>query len=273
MQKHLHLVLLIFTLIFSSCRFSENNPDVSITFSVVVNKSISQNKVYIAGNHKLLGEWNADRVALHRINDTLFSRTFTFPQNTKLEYKFTLGSWFLESLTDEGKIPANSTLTTSTDTIVVKKVSFWRSQVVDGGVLITPNLLADYSFAMYLLTTWRFNAIDSSHYSLPEYTENYWVNTISNNPSPKTWNGFGWFRLKLTVDSSLFGTTFAIRISHFGASEVFFNGIKLFRIGNIGDSSSPYTPVDNRLWYSGTFTHDRFQYFAVRYKNYDYKAI
>jgi signal transduction histidine kinase len=39
-----------------------------------------------------------------------------------------------------------------------------------------------------------------------------------------TWNGIGWFRLKLFIDSSLYNKVLAVVMTHYGASEIYLDG-------------------------------------------------
>ncbi|MCU0344587.1 MAG: hypothetical protein MUF28_12295, partial [Ignavibacterium sp.] len=61
---------------------------------IIVYSSLQQNqKVFIAGNTPDLGNWNPDKIALNKINDSTWSKTFNFNAGEIIEFKFTLGSW------------------------------------------------------------------------------------------------------------------------------------------------------------------------------------
>ncbi len=59
---------------------------------------------------------------------------------------------------------------------------------------------------------------------------------------PGTWNGIGWFRIRLIIDSALHNSTLALHPFHQGASELYLNGRLIGGYGTIGkdDSSTKY---------------------------------
>ncbi len=56
--------------------------------------------------------------------------------------------------------------------------------------------------------------------------------------TPTDWNGIGWFRLKMKIDSSLFGRPMAIAGISRGAAEIYLNGKLISRSGKIGKNSA-----------------------------------
>ncbi len=100
--------------------------DVDIAFNVVPKTIPAGSKVFIAGNHEKLGEWNAGTVALERRDDGSWSRTFTFPVGSELEYKITRGSWPTEAVNAEGIVPQNFKLRVVSNETVRIVVANWR---------------------------------------------------------------------------------------------------------------------------------------------------
>jgi predicted alpha/beta superfamily hydrolase len=83
--------------------------------------------VYIAGNHPLLGQWNPGEIALMKIDDSTWSRSFTFTKGQDLEYKITLGSWDTQALYHSMEAPANSRTTVEgNENVVVHPIS-WQN--------------------------------------------------------------------------------------------------------------------------------------------------
>jgi predicted alpha/beta superfamily hydrolase len=104
--------------------------DVQISFTVIIPKTTPQDGiVFIAGNHPSLGDWNPGEVALKKINDSTWSRSFTFLKGMELEYKITLGTWNSQALYQSNEIPENSREVVSTDKEVIIRPSNWSNVV------------------------------------------------------------------------------------------------------------------------------------------------
>jgi enterochelin esterase-like enzyme len=99
--------------------------DASVTFVVSTYKLDDTTSIYITGNDEKLGEWNPAVTKLNRDQNNGWKIALSFPKGTKLEYKFTLGRWNVEALTDKGETPNNSILNIATDTIVSVKINQW----------------------------------------------------------------------------------------------------------------------------------------------------
>lgn len=84
--------------------------------------------IFISGNDSLFGRWYPDLIRLLKINDSTWSRSFNFPKEKSLEYKFTKGSWELEALNDDGTTPSNSILRVTSDTTIVVNIKKWRNR-------------------------------------------------------------------------------------------------------------------------------------------------
>jgi hypothetical protein len=72
---------------------------VNVTLNVRVPENavgVGQN-VYLAGTLKAIGkrgdEWDAKGQKMKRIDNTRWTLTLTAPENTEIEYKYTLGDW------------------------------------------------------------------------------------------------------------------------------------------------------------------------------------
>jgi hypothetical protein len=110
-----------------SFTFQCSAQDKKITFSVVVPASTPKDsKIYIAGNHPLLGDWDPGEVALQKSNDSVWSVQFALPVDYNLEYKITRGDWNTQAIYNHGIIPGNSSLTVHSDTELVIRPKSWR---------------------------------------------------------------------------------------------------------------------------------------------------
>lgn len=72
---------------------------VEVTFSVTVPETTARMKknVYLAGNfsqfNNKMGDWDAGGQKMKKVDATHYTLTVKIPQNTTVEYKYTLGGW------------------------------------------------------------------------------------------------------------------------------------------------------------------------------------
>jgi len=89
---------------------------------------------------------------------------------------------------------------------------------------------------------WKYHSGDNHEWADPNFNDSSWETTTSTmnsfEPSPKEFTGEGWFRLRLTIDSSLINKPLAFDIWLAGAAEVFLNGEKVFTFGKILEDST-----------------------------------
>ncbi len=100
--------------------------------TVVIRAHVPTNigTVFLTGNRPELGNWEPRVYAMTGTNQTR-TATLQLPAGTKLEYKFTLGSWDREALGPAGTIPPNQQLTVDHDQEVAVVVSAFRKETVD----------------------------------------------------------------------------------------------------------------------------------------------
>lgn len=114
-------ILLVFSLLLLHFTFY---PQSKIEL-VVVSKLTGDQNIFIAGNKPELGNWNADKTPLNKINDSTWSKSFDFMVDDSIEFKFTLGSWEKEALNSSGKISGNNILKILSDTTIIFKIDEW----------------------------------------------------------------------------------------------------------------------------------------------------
>lgn len=85
-------------------------------------------KIYIAGNVEELGGWNPNKIILEYIGAKIWSKKIEIVKGTRLEYKFTKGSWATEALGSDSSIPQNSVLVVNRDTTVSATIFNWRDK-------------------------------------------------------------------------------------------------------------------------------------------------
>ncbi len=92
--------------------------------------------IFIVGNQSQLGDWRPERVALTKVGDQVWEKSFIFSAGKQLEYKITRGSWQTEAVTASHTVPGNSFLSVSRDTILTIIVPEWRDVAFksEGGI-------------------------------------------------------------------------------------------------------------------------------------------
>ena len=96
-----------------------------VTFIVESSGLSDSAQVFITGNQKSLGNWNPAKVRLQPLGNHRFSRTFTFPPGTTVEYKFTKGSWDKEAIDENGDAFQNFLIDVRQDTTLVHPICYW----------------------------------------------------------------------------------------------------------------------------------------------------
>jgi len=87
---------------------------------------------------------------------------------------------------------------------------------------------------------WKYHRGDNAVWASPEFNDSEWETTSTRlrpNNFPKSgWNGIGWFRLHLAVDSTLWNRPLALNVGRWGASEIYLDGRLVAQFGKVGSS-------------------------------------
>lgn len=106
--------------------------DFKITFEVI-SDSLPDKKIHITGNHEKLGNWDPGAVPLTHNANGIWVGHFTFPKNTRLQFKFTHGSWDTEAVNEGGKTFENFHLKVRGDQVWKTTISHWKKPPSPGG--------------------------------------------------------------------------------------------------------------------------------------------
>ena len=153
--------------------------------------------------------------------------------------------------------------------------AFTFSQTDSVFKLILPKEKKDYrsSPATKLDRFWKYHKGDNTQWAAPDFNDKDWKNydtklEVDTLPAG-TFEGIGWFRIHLEVDTALVNTTLGFMILQFGATEIYLDGKLIHAFGKI-DSKDPkkeerynplYLPVDIR------FENSRRHILAIRYSD------
>jgi adenylate cyclase len=137
--------------------------------------------------------------------------------------------------------------------------------------------ISNDSLPNYLLENWRFKLGDDPAYASPSCNDSSWevkrpdLLLSFNKKHPYSFDSIGWFRLHIHIDSNVVDLPLAIRMIHFGASEIYVDGklVETFGVINGRGSTEYYNP--NKLPLAVDIPPGK-HLIAVRYANYDAPA-
>jgi predicted alpha/beta superfamily hydrolase len=81
--------------------------------------------VYITGNQDELGGWNPLAVPMQNVSGKLYKKEIQVADGTRIEYKFTKGSWETEAMFEPGVVPDNCIADIKSDTVLKHTIKAW----------------------------------------------------------------------------------------------------------------------------------------------------
>lgn len=145
------------------------------------------------------------------------------------------------------------------------------TQTESGAQLLRADDLLTSDHIIYLTDQWAYFPGDNEEFARPGYDDSEWdqISTYltSFDFAFAEWQGVGWFRLNVYVDSSLVDRPLALLIEkHLGASEFYLNGEEKFSLGTISPDGTveAYTDFKPKMI---VFSEPGVQTIAVRYAN------
>ncbi len=152
-----------------------------------------------------------------------------------------------------------------------------RHNTIDPTAFRGKTYLCDAKFRTYrgkdvALENWRYHSGDNPEWADPSYDDSSWrivYPTIKKGESPQEdWEGIGWFRITIAVDSSVQGVPLELRMRQLGASEVFLDGRLLYTFGTVGTSRDSEQTFLIRNPRPMSFRESGIHLLAVRYSNF-----
>lgn len=124
-----------------------------------------------------------------------------------------------------------------------------------------------------VLSNWKYNKGDDMRWADSAFNDRSWIFVnpeINFNKIPaNTFEGIGWFRLHIKVDSNLINKTLALLITQSGASEIYLDGKLIHSFGRIDqnnlENEERYDPQE--VPFSIRFEKSNIHVIAIRYAN------
>ncbi len=125
-----------------------------------------------------------------------------------------------------------------------------------------------------LSLAWKFHEGDNLEWANVEYNDSDWdtLSTLipTKKPGYDSWNGIGWFRRIIKIDSSLINQSVAFAMRHFGASQIYLNGELIHKYGHVADNLDEEKIHQPRsIPLSLQFSTDTVYVLAIRYSNFN----
>lgn len=114
-----------------------------VTFTITTHTPLPVGEqVFITGNHRILGNWDAEGFPLTRTEDNLWTGTALLPSSERIEFKITRGDWASEEILDSGSPSGNHVIEAGGDAVAELRVAAWK----DNASGPTPQITGDYHF-------------------------------------------------------------------------------------------------------------------------------
>lgn len=131
---------------------------------------------------------------------------------------------------------------------------------------------------LYITDVWKYHNGDSLAYADPDFDDSEWmpVSTLLGAGYFEfiEWQGIGWFRITLDVDTSLVGVLFALDVVlQSGASELYVDGRLMYQFGQVSARPELELAYQERQPRSLVFTRPGRHVLAVRYSNHNARAF
>ncbi|MFZ5519557.1 MAG: SpoIIE family protein phosphatase [Candidatus Zhuqueibacterota bacterium] len=262
--------LLILLVLFYGCAPHLKDETKKVQIRVIPKSLPANSQIYVSGDPAELGNWDPPGIPLDRQADGSWTQTLILAAGAHIEYKITRGSWQTAAVDRDGNDLANCHLDVERDTTIIVPVSQWRDEI--GAVTI---LRADTSGRVglvHLTSNWKFHPGDNPSWADTALDDSGWElygpGIRFDRPPKNGWQGIGWFRLHVRVDSVFWNKSIALLIRQRGAAEVFVDGQLEYAIGVVGRSQDEERRSEDNNPQVLIFSPQPTHVFAVRYSSF-----
>jgi len=122
--------------------------------------------------------------------------------------------------------------------------------------------------SVYLYADWRYSPGDHAEWADPWFDDSSWEKANPYKLPEDGWEGIGWFRLRVVVDTTLLHTPLSLSVVQAGASEVYLDGALMQSIGRAGTTAAEEKPRRTGPPRILSFERGTDHLLAVRYSNF-----
>jgi two-component system, NtrC family, sensor kinase len=167
----------------------------------------------------------------------------------------------------------------STETVYAMHPWLEAPSYVDSSYVINSDSFSDDKFVRFP-EIWKFQSGDNLEWANQVYDDTEWdtLRTFVKGTFKETefWQGIGWYRLKIDIDSTLVGKTLGLYCLQLGAVEIYLDGELVYSMGEVGS-----TVEEEKSFFSGVYPVPRAVEFlesgehllAVRMSNWQYQGV
>ncbi|MBN1482457.1 hypothetical protein EH223_10490 [candidate division KSB1 bacterium] len=287
-KQILQLVSLLVILLIMSCAWRDK---AIITIKVRADNLPHRGGVHIVGSKNMLGRWVKDHKPLSQQADSTWSIAIPVQIGDTLEFKITRGHWRSEAVDSAGVELPNFRVAARHDTTISLDVNYWADQFF-GPTVISKRRFENKGWTIELAKNWKFHAGDDSTWAASDVDDSDWQpvqthmrdrrgdrapreredqpdSTRRPRPQRPQWDGIGWFRLRVYVDSSIVFFPLSLHMRQNGASEIYLDGEKLYSFGKVSSIADFEKIYHERNPKPVIFTSPGEHVFAVRYSFHD----
>ncbi len=150
----------------------------------------------------------------------------------------------------------------------------YRIHEEPGGVNVTLNgNNLNFSLEEENYEYWLYSSKDDYRFALKNANDNNWVPSSSDIRSyeDSVFKGFGWFRLHFKKGRAFAGNTIMLRLTHYGASEIFYDGKYIASYGIVSPDGVGEFCINPGAEYFPIVVSDTLEHvLAIRYSNHHY---
>jgi two-component system, NtrC family, sensor kinase len=143
---------------------------------------------------------------------------------------------------------------------------------------LTSEMIKEGILSLEIKDAWKYHQGDDLRWAEPNFDDSGWSNITpnglkANNMPDSLWNGYGWWRITFTTDSSFYNHISRLYFRGWGAAEVYLDGNKEHTYGTFSDQPAyeknyfPRFVVDKPI----KITHKPLHVLAIRYSNHQAK--
>jgi len=128
-----------------------------------------------------------------------------------------------------------------------------------------------------VIENWLYHPGDNPDFASENFNDTVWENIhplMTKDRMPvNQWDGIGWFRTHIVVDSSLWGEPLRFILDQAGAVEIYLDGDSLYQYGKVGTSAADEEPFVERNPRYLVFKGKKHHVLAVRFSNFDWQEF